>query len=98
MAATLIFGFAAVEVPDGFNFFLECTRQFSTGRSVVDDSEYRLIGVLSFEDQPGGDYVDLYNAKFGHLIAGTKIFWRCAAQDTFSGERSGWSSGVAIVT
>lgn len=97
MAAALSFAFTVTPVPAATTYVVEATRQVSAGISFLPRSEYKFIGSVAAAGASPLNALAAYNALYGALIAGRKIFWRMRAFSTASGFVSEPLYGVSIV-
>lgn len=87
---------AAAAVPAGHTLIIEATGLVSPGKSYV-KSEFRVIGTAAAAATfPITAYSD-WNAKFGTLVAGQKVFCRVKTVNNTTGETSGYSQVSTIV-
>lgn len=88
--------FAPTPVPTGYKLIVEATAQQSAGRSFV-KNKYRRIATVAAAATSPYDLLADYNAKFGSLTAGTKVFVRCKFIDTATGFESQYIATDCIV-
>lgn len=87
---------ALAAVPAGHTLIIEATPLVSPGKNFV-KSEFRKIGTAAAAATfPIAGYT-MWNAKFGTLVAGQKVFCRVKTVNNLTGESSGYSQVSTIV-
>ena len=76
MAIALSVAFTATPLAAGAKLVIEATRQVSNGISFMPRSEYKKVFVGAGATASPANILAGYNAIFGVLVAGTKIFIR----------------------
>lgn len=76
MAIALSVAFTPTPLAAGEKIVIEATRQVSPGISFLPRSEYKQVFVGSAASASPANILSAYNALFGALIAGQKIFVR----------------------
>lgn len=87
---------AAAAVPAGHTLIIEATPLVSPGKNFV-KSEFRVIGTAAAAATFPITAYSLWNAKFGTLVAGQKVFCRVKTVNNTTGEASGYSQVSTIV-
>jgi len=89
---TLSLAFGPSPVPADTAWIVEATPGVSAGKSFV-KSEYRQIGYIAAAATTPYNGLSAYQAVFGNLIAGQKVFIRATPINTSTGQR-----GLALAT
>lgn len=76
MAIALSLAFTPTPLDAGEQLVIECTRQVSPGISFLPRSEYKVVAIGADATTSPQNILAAYNAIFGALIAGQKIFCR----------------------
>lgn len=87
MAIALSVAYTATPLAAAQKAIVECTKQVSAGVSFVGRSQFRQISVTAAAAASPANILAAYNAKFGALISGKKIFVRVTVI-TVDGQRS----------
>lgn len=98
MAIALSMAFTATPVPASTNYVIEATNQVSAGKSFMPRSAYKKIVIVAAAGASPSNILTAWNALYGALVSGSKIFYRLKAVSTVTGEASGWLYGTQIVT
>lgn len=88
--------FEASPVPTGFSLKVEATPQVGAGISFV-KNKYRVLQYVAAAGTSPINLLSAYNAKFGTLVEGMKIFVRVTAISTTTGQAGIPISGSVIV-
>lgn len=91
------FTFAATPVPAGHTLIIECTPSVSPGRTFV-KNQYRFIKAVAAAATSPQTITTEYNAKFGDVVTGEKVFMRGYLVNNTTGEVSLSLSDDAICT
>ena len=85
-------------LPAGTVLIVEATRGLSVGRMSAENNEYRQLDVLeALDGDNSADITAAYNAVFGPLANGTKIFVRTQLVATANGQRGQKSVASALI-
>jgi hypothetical protein len=76
---SLSLAFLPATIPANNAWLIFATRALSTGKQRISASEYRLIDALATGTTSPANILAAYQAKFGNLVAGTKVFVRVIA-------------------
>jgi len=87
MAITFSVAYTATPLAASTKLLIECTPQLSAGVTFVGRSKFRQILVSAAAAASPANILSAYNAKFGALVSGKKIYVRCTAI-TSDGQRS----------
>lgn len=87
---------ALAAVPAGHTLIIEATGLVSPGKSFV-KSEFRKIGTAAAAATFPITAYSLWNAKFGLLVVGQKVYCRVKTVNNTTGESSGYSQVSTIV-
>lgn len=98
MAASLFFSWPAPSLAAEELLVTEATRQLSAGTMTPPADEFKLIDVSELEASSPWDILAPYTARFGPLIAGSKIFLRVRIVDQTTGLEGVPIVGSVIVT
>jgi hypothetical protein len=74
MAITLSAAYTATPLAAGNKLAIYCTKQLSAGITRPSASAYQLISISAAAAASPANILAAYNAKFGTLVAGNKIF------------------------
>jgi len=88
--------FAPAAVPADHTLYVESTGSLSPGVNNA-NSEFRTIGTVAAAGTSPADLFTEYNAKFGALVAGQKVFVRAKLIHTLTGEVSQRLVASAII-
>lgn len=97
MAIALSLAFTATPVPISTVYVIEATKQVSAGISFVPRSGYKKVAQVAAAGASPANILAAYNALFGALISGKKIFFRMRAISS-SGFASNTFQTSVIVT
>lgn len=92
----LTVAFTPTPVPADFTFKIEATSQVGAGISFV-KNKYRVLQYAAGAETSPANILTAYNAKFGTLVEGMKIFIRITAVNAVTGQSGIPVSGMAIV-
>lgn len=98
MAIALSMAFTVTPVPASTVYVIEMANQVSAGKNFAPRSAYKKVAVVAAAGASPANVLAAWNALYGALIAGTKIFFRLSAISTVTGERSGFLYGSQVVT
>lgn len=77
MAIALSVAFTPTPLAAGEQLVIEATRQVSAGINFMPRSEYKVIAVGAAATTSPQNILAAYNAIYGALLSGAKIFVRC---------------------
>ena len=97
MAIALSVAYTATPTAAGVKLVIEATAQKPAGRNYANKSWYRLVMVTAAAAASPANILSAYNAKFGPLISGKKIFFRFSTVNA-AGQRSAYLETSQIVT
>lgn len=97
MAIALSVAYTATPTAALTKLVVEATAQKSAGRNYANKSWYRQIHVSAAAAASPANILSAYNAKFGALISGKKIFFRVSEVNS-TGQRSAYMETSVIVT
>lgn len=93
----LSIAYTATPVPAATSYVIQATAQVSAGRRFMPRSAYKYIAKISATTASPYDALAEYNATFGTLVAGYKIFFRILAIGSASGLASTVLEGNVVV-
>jgi len=97
MAIALSAAYTASPLAAGTKALIEATRQMSAGITFVGRSEFKQLQVTAAAAASPANILAAYNAKFGALVSGKKIFVRITII-TSDGQRSAPLISSIVVT
>lgn len=97
MAIALSVAFTASPLAAGQKLLIECSPQLSPGVSYINPAKFRSIFTGAAATATPANILANYNAKFGALISGKKIFIRATVL-TVDGQRSAPLISSVVVT
>lgn len=98
MATALSMAFTVTPVPAATVYVIEMTKQVSAGVNFMPRSQYKFVAKVAAAGASPANVLAAYNALFGALVAGKKIFFRLWAINTATGNQSAILEGSKIVT
>ncbi len=97
MANSISIAYTATPLAAGTKLIVEATAQLSPGISFVSRSRFRQLLITAAAAASPAVLTSAYNAKFGTLVSGKKIFFRLTVI-TSDGQRSAPLTSSATVT
>lgn len=82
MVEALSVAYTPTPLAAGTKLIIEATRQVSPGINFMPRSEYKVVLVTAAAAASPANVLTEYEALFGDIVAGQKIFFRCTPQDS----------------
>jgi hypothetical protein len=94
---TLAITTSLATAPTGYVFLVRATPQGSAGKAFFGTSAYRIIGKYAASTFASINALAFYNARFGALVAGTKLSVRVTLVQITSGFESMYAEATVVV-